>query len=243
MRAVGIDPAGRRVSAGAVLLAGIFQAGLALRQRRTWWAFLAGLAANVAMSLLYLPIPDIIHLLSLIQANTLASAVAALLWMCLAHRLTRRTEDAVPRTALLQIQVLLGLSGFGLLLLGPLLELCNPDEVGICARWCGTLDVWVTLFVAATPAIWRALRTRSEGLTHLVAFLGLAVGILAACTAVRADNWHVYRVLTFTWLAAGAVILVGGWRGWWRQGVATWVAIFIALGLWFPLIGALSCGE
>ncbi len=247
LRAVGVDPAGPSGPAATVLLAGLLMAGLALRQRREAWAFIAALLGNGAVSLLFYPFEDTPSaLFRLKQFNVLASASAALLWLAAARRVTRTTEQAFE-APLLRLQAVLGLFGLvGPLLMPPaaalLLLPLSPGEAGPVCTPAGAVDVWATLLLAAAPAIWHVWvwEERSASLAHLAGVLGFAVGVLAGCTAARFDPWYAHRVLTFTWLAAGAVVLWGGWNGVWRHGVTAWVGFFVVLGLLLSLMSALT---
>ncbi len=218
LRGVPTDPLMPWWPAGSVLAVGVLAAGLAVLQRREAWAFLAALCVNLAVSLV------IVHhfheqqfadwWVVLLQANVAASSAAALAWLG-GIRFLNRAGAATP---LLTCQTLLGLLGNAVVLIGPALSLiARPDVLDPSLIQAGRLWGWLTFAIAVLPAVWHFHRSLTLDVEHLVGILGLAIGVLAACTlADRLDSsWIGYRTLT---ASVGLTALLfffarQGWRG------------------------------
>jgi len=210
----GEDPTGHTWSAGAVLAVSVTAALLALWHRREWWAFGAGLALNLAVSLLlwdyhrgdsfsewWVP---------LVQANVLAASAVALLWLAVRRRLVG-SEQSAP---LLTVQVALGLLGNAVLLIGPMSELLiHPGTIGGDVAQAGTVWGWLSLLGALAAAVWHVGQTVARGSVHVLCVLGLGLGVLAACTVGRWDthNWLAYHTLTVAWALTAVAALAIGW--------------------------------
>src|SRR5262249_4089151 len=77
---------------------------------------------------------------------------------------------------------------------------------------------WVALLLAAVGAGWYLRRATGRLSLHVVAALGLALGLLSGCAAGiwEPRGWAAYHTLTVAWTLAAAVLLAAGWR--WAAG-------------------------
>src|SRR4029079_210436 len=100
-----------------IVAASALAVGLALWQRREEWALVAGLALNLAMSLVLWDhgARDV----SLLQANVIAAAVVALGWLAVAPRLYGISRPGPGTAPLLGVQMTLLLFGGAALVLRP----------------------------------------------------------------------------------------------------------------------------
>lgn len=191
-------------AASAVALAGVASALLAVWRRRERLALLAALAANLATSLvvwqMYHPRPP--AWLTVVQANVIASASVALVWLAI----RRRLADRLPGP-LLAIQCALGLGIHTILLLLPLAHLLSapstPPEP-LLAR-IGSLAGWAALLLSGAAAFWDLAGRAPRERLHVLSIAGLSAGILAACTASPWDtgNWLSYHTLLLSWCFLG----------------------------------------
>src|SRR5262249_49970043 len=121
LRGVVQDPAGPRWSAVMVLAVSLQAAGLAGWQRREGWAFCAGLGVNLAASFLawdtFAGVEFDDWWPRLFQINLACAGMVGLVWLMLARSGSRGTLDST-RTPLLNVQILLALSGNAALLIG-----------------------------------------------------------------------------------------------------------------------------
>jgi hypothetical protein len=226
LRGAAGDPGGPWWSAGAVLAAGGLAAALAVRQRREGWAFAAGLCGNLAATLLVWHFhrldPIEVWWVRLVQVDVTAAALAAFAWLAAARRLYDAGPDDLARHPLLTAQVALGLAGNVVLLLHPAVRLVvQPGALDPGVLQAGEAGGWLALLLALGAAAWHAGRTLARGGIHVLCGLGLAVGVLTACTAADADHggrWLAYHVLLGAWAAAGAATLLLGWVGTRRAG-------------------------
>jgi hypothetical protein len=195
-------------AAGAVAAAGLGMAVLALWQRREMWAFGVGAAANLSVALVIwrfrnlLPVND--WWITLVQATTITSATAALLWLALRTRLYEIRLNSAQDSPFLAVQIGLGLLGnavvlglpFGLLLNRPGDPL--PHEVLAV----GNLPGWLALVLALGAALWFAELVSPAARIHLLGAFGIGMGVWAACALDPWDNqsqWLAYHVLTGVW--------------------------------------------
>jgi hypothetical protein len=190
-------------------------------------AFLAGLGANLAVSLLvahlHRPQPLARWLVPLVQANAMASAAVALVWLLLRRpdvlRLLKKnyfidTERilSVPGP-LLVLQGLLGLAVHTLLLLAPLgLLLLDPGSRLPADFHAVGLGGWLVLPVAAAAALLVLGEVRRGDRIHVLGLCGLSVGVLAACAVIPWDtgNWLSYHALLAGWGTLGLAAVAAG---------------------------------
>lgn len=217
LRAAWETPFGPWWPAGMVLVAGGLAAGLALWRGREAWMLAAGLAANAAVSLLVVHHREALAAwwYTLGQANVLVAAGVALAWLALARRLYGTGRPEVSAAPLLNLQVALALLGGILLLAVPAVEvIVAPDGVHRLALQAGELSGWLALLSSLAAAGWYAGRILIRGAAHVLCGLGLAVGVLAACTALQwapGVPWVSYHTLMTAWVLTALATLVGGW--------------------------------
>jgi hypothetical protein len=209
------------VAAIAVALVGLAVAGVAVWRRSDAWAFTAGLGVNLAASLAvcYAYPASEFNLPSwwvpLLQANVIAGAAVALVWLALRGRLP--SGPAVPGSGLRSLQTNLALFGNYVLLAAPvvMLWMAPGEPVPQSLAAAGNVWGWVALALALGAAAWHLSRTHPRRLVHLLGGMGLGVGALAACAVARdtADTWPAYHLLTASWAAAGLIVLTVGTAG------------------------------
>jgi tetratricopeptide (TPR) repeat protein len=201
-------------SAAAVFLASVAGAVLAAQRRSEGFAFLAGLGGNLAATLLvcqvYQNAPFSEWWVPLAQANVLATAGAALIWMGLRVLLEGWPERG-RLGGLLSLQCALGLAGITSLLLAPLITLyLQPDSIlPVPLVEMGNVGGWLALLLAGAAAYWHLDRVAPAGRVHLLGLVGLEAGILLACVAGRWDSgiWLSFHVLTAAWCLLGLAFL------------------------------------
>src|SRR5262249_17706949 len=153
----------------------------------------AGLGLNLAVSLLVwhaLPVASReAWWVTLVQANVIAAAGVALIWLALSRKLYG-VERPGPTTApLLGVQLTVGLLGNVALLIGPLGQLlAEPEIPHASVQLAGEGWGWLSLLVALVAAGWYAGRTLARGGIHMLCGLGLALGVLTACAASAWDQ-------------------------------------------------------
>jgi hypothetical protein len=256
LRGVASDPAGPAWSAGAVLAASALFAALAVLVRRELWLFTAGLGVQLATSLVlcdWSRPADYLreHWVLLVQANTLAAAAVAFVWLLLCRRLYGVRRPDLPAAPLLGLQVILPLAGNAALLVGPLVLLVrSPGALPPQVPQAGHALGWLALMLAMAAGLGYAGRGLLRSALHLLASLGLALGVLAACTAAHFDggDFLAYHALTAAWAALGVLFLAGGMVAACRgdsgteagRGFAAWVIAVGALVLGLALRGAVE---
>jgi hypothetical protein len=204
-------------AAGAIALASLAGAALAVQHRREDWAFVAGLGVNLAASLVVWhfhrgqPLED--WLVPLMQANVIANAAGTLCWLGVRRNLYPEAEVGPRSGPLLAAQVGLGFLGNAVLLLVPLGSLIfDPGDLPPDLPRVGNVAGWAALALAMTAAVWYLGQVAARLGTHLVGGLALALGVLLACTVSRWDrgDWLAYHVLQASWVvAAGALLVIG----------------------------------
>jgi hypothetical protein len=203
--------------AAAIAVAGAAGAAMAVWRRREDWAFIAGLAVNLAASLAVWHFWDAQPITSwfiyLIQANIIAAAAVALLWLG-ARRLIYDAADATPRaTPLLTAQVSLACGANALLLFGPcIMTILTPwNPLPALLTPIGSPVGWAALAMVTAAAWWHAnSRGRSQS-GHVLVVTGLLLGMLAS-TSFAIDHpeqpWSAYHVLLATWMGLGLTLVV-----------------------------------
>jgi hypothetical protein len=224
-------------SAGAVAVVSITAALTALWQRHAPWAFVAGLALNLSVSLVLWQAHGTEDLsrwwVALVQGNVLTAAVVALLWLAARKRLVGDTADGLRSVPLLSLQVLLGLVGNAALLVGPAVWLIlEPGNLAPAVIQAGSVWGWLSLLAALAAAVWHVGQTLARAGLHVLCLLGLGVGILAACTAAPWDDhhrWLAYHTLMAAWALTGTATLLAGFLTNWVQRAKAelqgWVAV------------------
>src|SRR5262249_26805501 len=146
---------------------------------------------------------------SLGQANAIASAVGALLWLALRRHIYGRRELSLSSCPLLGAQVVLGLVGNGLLLLPALLQLISLPTATANLVAVGEVWGWLALVLALAAALWYADQVAPAARVHCLVIFGLAAGVLAAGTVAPWDrrNWLSFHALTVCWCLTGLATL------------------------------------
>jgi hypothetical protein len=252
LRGLGHDPQGNSWSAAVVLALSVTAALMALWQRQELWAFSAGLALNLAVSLFlgefYRQESLTNWWVPLVQANVLAASAAALLWLTVRHLRYGAASRERP-APLLTVQVVLGLLGNAALLVGPGAHLVlDPGQVDPIVLQAGEFWGWLSLLAALAAAVWHVGQTLARGAINVLCLLGLGIGVLAACTAGHWDSdghWLAYHTLMAAWTFTAAVTLTLGWRfDRSRQGLEATASV-APIGLlqgWVTVLGALVVG-
>jgi len=211
-------------AAAAIAVASAAGAAMAVWRRREGWAFAAAPGANVAASLVvwyYQYDLDFERwFILLVQANVIASAAVALLWLAARRRLYELRELSIRTSPLLAVQTLLGVLGGAVLLIPPVVRLAlSPQRL---PDWAGQLAEppgWIAVLLVTAAAAWYLRQVSPRDLLHVIGGLGLGVGVLTACTT---SNWNVtflprdwlaVHVLTALWTGIGLLVLAVGWCG------------------------------
>ncbi|GIW81631.1 MAG: hypothetical protein KatS3mg105_3438 [Gemmatales bacterium] len=223
----------------ATALAFPASAALAVWQRREGWAFCACLGTNLAVSMLLWEarklIPFIDWWVVLIYSNISTSAVTAMIWLGIRHRLYGYAELSFRRAPLLALHIGLSLFYTIVLIAIPLCHLLMspgrpmPSAIAIA----GSNPGWLAFLLIVIATGWyahqideRSLRAlfrkdkscfdprRSSLPMSLLSLFGLGVGVLCACRLSSLDtgNWLSYHVLVTEWALTALAVLVVGWQ-------------------------------
>jgi hypothetical protein len=207
-------------AAAAIALASGAGATMAVWRRREGWAFAAALGVNLAASLVVwhfellrqLSFSD--YWLRLVQANVIASAAVAVVWLAARKRLYELRDMTLGESPLLAIQALLPVAGNCALAVLPVAWLIHTP--GWLPPWMNELAApqgWLGLLLTAAAAAWYLRQTQAGSLLHVLGGLALGAGVLAACRvaatcpSVPADSWIADHALTTAWAAAGLIVL------------------------------------
>jgi hypothetical protein len=191
-------------------------AGHSLRERSPGYAFSAGLVVNVAVSLIvwhsHRQLAPAEWWVDLLQANVMATASVELLWLVIRKQLLGGRTLRLAPSSFLATQVGLGLAGNGVLLCSPLLWIVGQPGESLPSPLVpmGYLGGWLALGLAMAAAFWYADQVAPDKRGYVLAALGVALGILAACSAnlwALPGSWVAYHVLLATWTGTGLVIL------------------------------------
>src|SRR5262249_17740401 len=140
----------------------------------------------------------------LLQANILSGSVASLLWLAVGGRWYEERPAGIARAPLLSFQLLLALAGNAVLLVNPgfVAVLVSPGERAPSVAEADGLWGWLTLGMSAVLAVAHLRLTGMHGAVNVLGALGVAAGVLAACTAAPWDTegeWLAYHVLMVGW--------------------------------------------
>ena len=211
-------------AAAAIAIASVAGATMAVWRRREGWAFPAALGVNLAASLVVWHFELIQqHLfeqywLRLVEANIIASAVVALVWLAVRKRLYELRDLTVGTSPLLGVQIALPTIGNVVLLAAPVIALVRaPDKLPGWMKELATGPGWLALLLTAAAAAWYLRRALPGNLVHVVGGLALGAGVLAACYAANqhavSETWIESHVLMAAWAATALLLLGGGWLG------------------------------
>jgi hypothetical protein len=187
-----------------LLIVGGVLSGYALRERSAAYLSCAGLVTNLAITGGYVVVVGLsdqgftqADLVKVLQVAGITAAAWGLLWML------------VTRVDALQISF--AVAANALLLILPLVWLVSkpdaplPDEL----RGVGGIMGWLALFASAVATVWYASKFETRNRGHVVVAFGLALAVLAACSAGRTaqpDDWRAYHVLLAAWTGTGLVV-------------------------------------
>ena len=212
-------------AAATIAVASAAGATMAVWRRREGWAFAAALGVNVAASLVVwhfelLRDPRFdAYWLRLVQANVIASAAIAVVWLAARKRLYELREMTLGESPLLALQVLLPVIGNGVLAVIPVVWLIQaPESLPMWMFDLAAPQGWIGLVLTAAVAAWYLRQTLPADLLHVLGGLAVAAGVLAACSAASlyqhpGGPWIAYHTLTTAWAAAGLVVLAAALAG------------------------------
>lgn len=247
-------------AAAAIAIASAAGATMAIWRRREGWAFCAAPGANLAASLVVWyyqrELPFEAWWAMLIEANIIASAAVAMLWLAARKRLYELGQFSVRSSPLLAAQTTIGPIGCVVLLIQPLYLLVTSPS--LLPAWTAQLAEpagWTALVLSAAAAAWYLGQASPRDLVHVPAMLGLGLGAILACHAssweIVAKEWLSYHVLLASWAALALAMLALGWVGrTWRlarqqgDGSSSPEPVLAASAVrnWTTLIGALATG-
>ncbi|MGA2061922.1 MAG: hypothetical protein ABSG67_15660, partial [Thermoguttaceae bacterium] len=207
-------------AAAAIAIASTAGATLAVWRRREGWAFTAALGVNLAASLAVWHFEEALNLsfdqwwVRLVQANVIASSLAALFWLAAHKRLYALREWNLADSPLLAVQTILPVLGNAAILVLPVYSLLvHPQGLPQWMHDFSDPPGWLALMLCAAAAAWYLYQTRPGSLLHVLGGLTMGAGVLIACMASAANiggntQWQEYHLLFTAW--AGAVFLILG---------------------------------
>lgn len=205
--------------AAAIGIASAAAAAMAVWQRREAWAFTAGLGVNLAASIVVWHrlaienLPVAAEWTWLLQANLIAAAVVALLWLAARRRMYAARELSISGSPFLTLQTASIALG-NLLLVGfAVLELVvKPGSTGEALTRYGSPAGWFAWLLGSAAIAIHLFHVARRELVHFLATCLLGVGVLAAVeTAQTGVAWQAYHALIVAWSAAAFGLLVAGW--------------------------------
>ena len=239
------DLDGERLWAAAgIAIAGVAGATMAVWRRREGWAFCAALGVNLAASLVVWHVEEMRHLpfdlwwLRLMQANVIASAVVALIWLAAHRRLYQLGEGEAPAeprklvtnaaacsarreprppgiaSPLLALQIALPIVAGAAILFVPVVALVqDPRSLPAWMHDFAGAPGWLSLLLPAAAGAWYVTRNLPGKLVHVLAGLGVGAGVLVACQAHSfglpgSGEWIEYRSLFVAWTAVAVLLLL-----------------------------------
>jgi len=211
-------------AAGAISVAGLAGATMAVWRRREGWAFSAAIAVNLAASLVVwyfnreTPRFDD-WWLPLVQANVIASSAVALVWLAARRRLYELRELNLRQSPFLATQVALPAIGNFLLLIVPALAISlEPSYCGVALIERAEPAGWIALLLSALAAVWYVPGAFPGKVMHVLGGVGLGAGVLLACytgsfSFPTDTDWLEYHALTSCWAVVGLLMLAVGMLG------------------------------
>src|SRR5262249_45515283 len=161
-----------------VLAAGGLAAGLAILQRREAWAFVTAVMVNAAVSLVLVYQHQSTALQDwwvwLVQANVIASAAAAFVWLTAARLIYGVDRPILGQAPLLTLQLALGVLGNVVVLArSAALLVVEPGSLAVEVAQAGSLGGWLAMAAAMVPVVWYLRRLLLLGGVPLLVALGL----------------------------------------------------------------------
>jgi hypothetical protein len=212
-------------AAAAIAIASTAGATMAVWRRREGWAFAAALGVNLAASIAVWHFEQALHLsfdqwwVRLVQANVIASSLAALFWLAAHKRLYALKQWNLADSPLLAVQTVLPVLGNTAILVLPVCSLIvHPQGLPPWMRDFSDPPGWLSLLICAAAAAWYLYQTRAGSLLNVLGGAALGAGVLFACTASKANigrhgEWQEYHLLFTAWAAAAFVVLGAGFAG------------------------------
>jgi hypothetical protein len=196
----------------AAALAGASLAGawMAVLLQNKGWAFISGLGANAAVSLVVWHYHA--SLLLLFQTNLIASATIALLWLAVRRRLSPKQRQDTSIDYLF-VQVGISLLGNACLILAALISVVwDPDHLPLSLVGIGSVWGWLALTLSVVAGVWYWRQKAPQFRFHLLCAFGLALGALLAASVCpwSGGNWLSYHTLEASWIVAGCLVLLAG---------------------------------
>ncbi|HEV8058422.1 MAG TPA: hypothetical protein VGP68_01030, partial [Gemmataceae bacterium] len=224
--------------AASIAFAGTAGAAMAVWRRREDWAFVAGLAVNLAASLVVWDfrwdVPFETWWLYLVQANIVSAAVVALLWLGARKLLYGDSNLSLRSAPLLAMQIALAFGSNALVLtcacITIILEPAQPLFAALIPI--GSFVGWAALALTATAAF-RYAGPKERG--HVLMFTGLLLGMLASITEGLNNPekpWLAYHVLLAAWTGLGLVLVAAEPLSRLRDGDETPFSPFPHLASW-----------
>jgi hypothetical protein len=212
-------------AAAALFIAGTAGASMAVWRRREDWAFIAGLAVNLGASFavwhFHLEIPFQAWWLLLIQANIIAAALIAIVWLA-ARKLLYESRPNLRSAPLLATQIALAFAGNTLLLIWPTVQLVLEPWQSLPAEFASLDSVfgWAALALTTAAAFLFAAREARGQRGHILMFAGVLASMLLSVTqAYRSPEhtWLAYHLLMSAWMALGLALVVAEPITRWRR--------------------------
>lgn len=213
--------------AAAIAVASLAGAAMAVWRKQEGWAFASAPGVNVAASLVvwyfqWAARHDVTleeWWVLLVQANVIASAAVALVWLAARKRLYELRAFSVRTSPLLGVQILLS-SAAGIAILAPAAGsiVLSPERL---PAWMGQLAApagWVGLAAVASAAGLYLLYVSPRNLLDALAGVLVAGGVLAMCLIERisgglaSPDWASYHTLMTAWAATALVLLGAAYR-------------------------------
>jgi hypothetical protein len=226
-------PYERLWAAAAITLASAAGVTMAVWQRREDWAFLSSMGVHLAASLVVWHFHRALSFdawwMTLVEANAIAGAAVALLWIAARRRLLDLGQP--PRSApatLLGLQVAIGVAANALLwgLFAGWLFAPPTGFPALAARLASVPGVLAMLLAAAAAAAY--LRQNDpRHMVHVAGASALAAALMSSAALVRPADWSVAQLYLHAAMAglaaAGLVVLAAGFwlRSLGRHAAAT----------------------
>ena len=144
-------------------------------RRREGWAFTAALGVNLAASLAVWHFEEALNLsfdqwwVRLVQANVIASSLAALFWLAAHKRLYALKVWNLADSPLLAVQTLLPVMGNAAILVLPVYSLLvHPQGLPQWMHDFSDPPGWLALMLCAAAAAWYLYQSRAGSLLHVL---------------------------------------------------------------------------
>jgi hypothetical protein len=213
-------------AAGAIALASLAGATMAVWRRREGWAFAAALGVNLAASLVVWHFHYFRSLaqwwITLLQANAIASAAVALVWLAARRRLYQLRELSITSGPLLGLQTGVGVLANAALVAMYTLWMVGPQDLAEDFSPFARAPGWIALLLAAAAAAWYLFQVAPGRMFHAVGGFVLALAALGSCAAMPLTGSYPFlhvRIFADGLALAALLVLAVGWLGRnWKTG-------------------------